>query len=124
MYGTHHIGASTKQAETAIGEEAFRMILEFDEKGVMPNCINKTRPQGKSQIKISIKFKNHNQTVIPQILLALTNAKAVINETKFEEFEGGNTVLARIIIQDSAEIQALLEPSLKEIKEIFDLKFA
>ncbi len=99
------------------------MILEFEEKGVMPNCINKTRPQGKKQIKISIKFKNHNQSVIPNILTALTKAKAVINETRFEEFEGGNTVLAKIVIQDSEEIQTLVDASLREIKEIFDLKY-
>ena len=27
VYGTHHIGASTKQSEQAIGEEAVRIIL-------------------------------------------------------------------------------------------------
>ncbi|CAG9324818.1 unnamed protein product [Blepharisma stoltei] len=29
VYGTHHIGASTKQAENAIGQEALRMILMY-----------------------------------------------------------------------------------------------
>ena len=29
VYGTHHIGASTKQAEAAIGEEAVRIIRKF-----------------------------------------------------------------------------------------------
>ena len=29
VYGTHHCGASTKQAEAAIGEEALRVILKF-----------------------------------------------------------------------------------------------
>lgn len=30
VYGSHHIGASTKQAEAAIGDEAVRIIKKFD----------------------------------------------------------------------------------------------
>jgi len=43
VYGTHHIGASTKQAETAIGEEAVRIIKKFASAGQVDNenCVNK-----------------------------------------------------------------------------------
>ena len=42
-YGTHHIGASTKQAENAIGEEAVRIIKKFKGTGEVDidNCVNK-----------------------------------------------------------------------------------
>lgn len=29
VYGTHHCGASTQQAESAIGNEALRVIVKF-----------------------------------------------------------------------------------------------
>lgn len=45
VYGTHHIGASTKQAEQAIGEEAVRIIKKFVSTGGVDNenSVNKER---------------------------------------------------------------------------------
>ena len=40
LYITHHIGASTLQAQEAIAEEAVRVILTYAEDGEVPNCIN------------------------------------------------------------------------------------
>lgn len=43
VYGTHHIGASTKQSESAIGDEAVRIIKKFAKTGAVDseNCVNK-----------------------------------------------------------------------------------
>ncbi|CAN5343372.1 N/A [soil metagenome] len=38
--GTHHIGASTEQAQNAIAEEAVRIVREFVATGHAPNCVN------------------------------------------------------------------------------------
>lgn len=40
VYLTHHIGASTKQAQDAIAEEAARVITTFLQDGEVPNCVN------------------------------------------------------------------------------------
>ncbi|NNE45951.1 MAG: hydroxyacid dehydrogenase [Rhodothermales bacterium] len=40
VYLTHHIGASTTQAQVAIAEEAERVIRQYAEKGVVSNCVN------------------------------------------------------------------------------------
>jgi D-3-phosphoglycerate dehydrogenase len=40
VYGTHHIGASTDQAQEAIAEETIRILQEFRDKGVVPNLVN------------------------------------------------------------------------------------
>ncbi|MCB2156579.1 hydroxyacid dehydrogenase [bacterium] len=40
LIGTHHIGASTNQAQDAIAEETIRIIREFATKGEVPNCVN------------------------------------------------------------------------------------
>mgnify|MGYP000108329131 CR=1 FL=1 len=38
--GTHHIGASTEQAQNAIAAEAVRICAEFVRNGQVPNCVN------------------------------------------------------------------------------------
>jgi D-3-phosphoglycerate dehydrogenase len=40
VYGTHHIGASTEQAQDAIVEETIRILQEFRDNGVVPNLVN------------------------------------------------------------------------------------
>jgi D-3-phosphoglycerate dehydrogenase / 2-oxoglutarate reductase len=42
-YGSHHIGASTKQSEAAIGDEAVRIIKKYAATGAIDNanCVNK-----------------------------------------------------------------------------------
>ena len=44
MYGTHHVGASTRQAENAIADEAVRIVRSFLTTGAVPNCVNLSRP--------------------------------------------------------------------------------
>ena len=40
LCGSHHIGASTEQAQSAIAEEAMRIIETFIQTGVVLNCVN------------------------------------------------------------------------------------
>jgi len=40
FYGTHHIGASTDQAQSAVAEEAVRIIREFKSSGNVLHCVN------------------------------------------------------------------------------------
>lgn len=40
VYGTHHIGASTAQAQEAIAAEAVRIITVFEATGDVPNAVN------------------------------------------------------------------------------------
>jgi len=40
LVGTHHIGASTTQAQLAVADEAIRILAEFAGTGHVPNCVN------------------------------------------------------------------------------------
>lgn len=40
VYLTHHIGASTEQAQDAIADEAARVIEAYSSRGEVPNCVN------------------------------------------------------------------------------------
>ena len=43
VYGTHHIGASTQQAQDAVGEETYRVLSHFLETGEALNWVNPPR---------------------------------------------------------------------------------
>jgi D-3-phosphoglycerate dehydrogenase / 2-oxoglutarate reductase len=45
VYGTHHIGASTDQAQEAIAAETVRIVSEYKLTGIAPNVINQ-KPTG------------------------------------------------------------------------------
>ena len=49
VYGTHHIGASTKQSEAEIGQESVRICKAFDANGVLDdgNWVNKAEQASK-----------------------------------------------------------------------------
>jgi D-3-phosphoglycerate dehydrogenase len=40
VQGSHHIGASTAQAQDAVAEEVLRIVREFQDEGHVPNCVN------------------------------------------------------------------------------------
>ena len=40
LYGTHHIGASTDQAQTAVAEETVRIVREYKNTGKVINAVN------------------------------------------------------------------------------------
>lgn len=50
VYLTHHIGASTDQATTAIGDEAVRIITTYANEGVVPNCVNLAEHTGATHL--------------------------------------------------------------------------
>ena len=41
VYGTHHVGASTDQAQVAIAHEVIRIVQAFQATGEVPNCVNR-----------------------------------------------------------------------------------
>ena len=59
VYGTQHIGASTKQSEQAIGEETVRIIRKFAESGRVDNenWVNKEVTNTQQNL-IRIRHKN------------------------------------------------------------------
>ena len=53
VYGTHHIGASTDQAQSAIAAEAVRIAKVFATTGEVPNCVNiETHSPAKCQMVV------------------------------------------------------------------------
>jgi D-3-phosphoglycerate dehydrogenase len=58
VYGTHHCGASTAQAESAIGSEALRVIKKFAVSGEVDeaNTVNKQKSSG-DLAKVVVRYR-------------------------------------------------------------------
>lgn len=90
VYGTHHIGASTEQSEAAIGEEAARMVVEFNKSGLLPNCVN--LGLFKNNQIIYIRY-NNNPNALANILLALNSSNVNVFDIKIDAFNNGSNCI-------------------------------
>jgi D-3-phosphoglycerate dehydrogenase len=57
VYGTHHIGASTDQAQIAIAHEVIHIVGEYLQSGVVPNCVNRLARSSASHI-LAVRHRN------------------------------------------------------------------
>ncbi|MGE5092016.1 MAG: NAD(P)-dependent oxidoreductase, partial [Bacillota bacterium] len=58
VYGTHHVGASTEQAQVAIAHEVLRIVEAFKTTGEVPNCVNRL---AKSSAKYVLAIRHQNR---------------------------------------------------------------
>ncbi|AIE84390.1 phosphoglycerate dehydrogenase [Fimbriimonas ginsengisoli] len=52
IYATHHIGASTEQAQEAVADETVRIVREYLLTGMVPNVVNVKRGEAASHVLI------------------------------------------------------------------------
>jgi D-3-phosphoglycerate dehydrogenase len=57
LYGTHHIGASTEQAQMAVAEEVVRIVAHFKETGEALHCVNVAQPIANPTLIVQMKNK-------------------------------------------------------------------
>ncbi len=94
LYMTHHIGASTQQAQDATAMEAARVILTFDQEGDVPNCVNLVE---QSQATHQITVRHRDQVgVLAGVLDEMRRADWNIQEMSNRIFEGGEAAVASI----------------------------
>jgi D-3-phosphoglycerate dehydrogenase len=124
LYGTHHIGASTDQAQEAIAAETVRIIQAFKETGKVPNVINLAR---RTPATHALVIRHRDRPgVLAQVLDAIRVAHINVQEMENIIFEGGEAAVARINLESEpppetlsrlrAENADILELSLLEIR--------
>jgi D-3-phosphoglycerate dehydrogenase len=106
LYGTHHIGASTEQAQQAIAEEAIRIIETFVKSGVVPNCVNlATRTPAKWQLIV----RHYDRVgVLAFVMDQIRRANINIEEVQNIVFEGAAAASCRLQL-DTQPDEKLLE---------------
>ncbi len=106
VYGTHHIGASTDQAQEAIAEEAVRIVRTFKETGKVPNVVNLAR---KSPATHRLVVRHRDRPgVLAHVFDRLRDAQINVQETENIVFEGAEAAVARINL-DGAPKPAMLQ---------------
>jgi len=106
VYGTHHIGASTNQAQEAVAAETVRIIRTFKDTGKVPNVVNLCRKSPATHI-LSIRHKD-TPGVGAFIFGRLANAGINAHETENVIFEDAAAAIARIYV-DQAPPATLLD---------------
>lgn len=96
VYGTHHIGASTEQAQEAIADEAVRIVESFLTRGEVPNCVNLAK---KTQARFQLIVRHYDKVgVLANVLGELREAGINAQELENTIFEGGSAACCKIQI--------------------------
>ena len=94
LYGTHHIGASTDQAQEAIAAETVRIIQSFKETGKVPNVVNLAAHTPATH-RLVVRHRDR-PGVLAQVLDAIKAEQINVQEMENVVFEGAEAAVARI----------------------------
>nr|MBA3255643.1 hydroxyacid dehydrogenase [Pyrinomonadaceae bacterium] len=118
LYGTHHIGASTDQAQEAIAAETVRIVREFKETGKVPNVVNLAR-QTPATHRLVVRHLDR-PGVLANVLDAIKAEQINVQEMENIVFEGAAAAVARINLDNVASPQ-MLERLRTENADIIEL---
>ncbi|MED5507529.1 MAG: phosphoglycerate dehydrogenase [Planctomycetota bacterium] len=108
VYGTHHVGASTKQAQESTAMEAVRIISSYRDTGDVPNCVNKSSASRGAAL---LTVRHLNQPgVLAKVFDILSRSAVNVEEMENLIYEGGKSACARIQVGKS--------PSMNDIEAI------
>jgi len=106
VYGTHHIGASTDQAQEAIAAETVHIIQSFKETGQVPNVVNLAQRTPATH-RLVVRHRDR-PGVLAQVLDAIKAEHINVQEMENIVFEGAEAAVARINL-DKAPSSATLD---------------
>jgi len=106
VYGTHHIGASTDQAQEAIAAEVVRIVASFSTTGRVPNVVNLARRTPATHVLV-IRHRDR-PGVLAHVFEHLRAADINTQETENIVFDGAEAAIARINV-DRPPSQAQLD---------------
>jgi len=97
IYGTHHIGASTEQAQEAIATETVRIVRTFKETGKVPNVVNLAKS---TPVTCTLVVRHLDRPgVLASVLDAISLARINVQEMENIVFEGAEAAVARINLE-------------------------
>src|SRR5919206_1379351 len=124
LYGTHHIGASTDQAQEAIAAETVRIIRTFKETGKVPNVVNLAARTPATHLLV-VRHRDR-PGVLASVLDRIRAESINVQEMENIIFEGSEAAVARINLEAALPVEVLerlkaenadiLELSLLEIR--------
>jgi D-3-phosphoglycerate dehydrogenase len=118
VIGTHHIGASTDQAQEAIAAETVRIVREYAESGRAPNTVNLARRSPACCLLVVRHFDRVG--VLAAVFARIREAGINVQETENIVFDGAKAAVARISLSD-APSDAVLDTIRKSSPDIIEL---
>jgi D-3-phosphoglycerate dehydrogenase len=118
VYGTHHIGASTDQAQEAIAAETVRIVASYKDTGKVPNVVNLAKKTPATHMLV-VRHRDR-PGVLAHVFDHLRSGDINVQETENVIFEGAQAAVARINL-DGAPPDALLKTIQDGNADILDL---
>lgn len=110
IYVTHHIGASTEQAQDAVAQETVNIIKHFVHSGVIDHWVNRAKV---TDAKYQLVVKHYDKPgVLASVLDVIRTGNINIEEIENIIFEGGIAACCTMKLQTAATAEML-----KSIKE-------
>lgn len=105
VYGTHHIGASTAQAQEAVGDEVCRIVETFRDRGRVLNCVNLS---DMPQTPVTLVVRHLDRVgVLAGVLTTLQTDGISVGTMENLIFKGNEAAVARIQLRDTPSTSAL-----------------
>jgi D-3-phosphoglycerate dehydrogenase len=105
LYGTHHIGASTEQAQEAIAAETVRIIRSYKEMGTVPNAVN-LAARTPATHRLVVRHRDR-PGVLAHIFDQLRRRNLNVQETENVVFAGAESAVARINVDGQPDTELL-----------------
>ena len=105
VFGTHHIGASTNQAQEAIADETVRIIRTFKDTGKVPNVVNLAKQTPATHMLV-VRHRD-KPGVLAHVFEYLRIAHLNVQETENIIFDGAHAAVARINLDGAPSDRAL-----------------
>jgi D-3-phosphoglycerate dehydrogenase len=118
VYGTHHIGASTEQAQEAIAAETVRIVVAYKDTGKVPNVVNLATKTPATHMLV-VRHLDH-PGVLADVFDRLRAGHINVQETENIIFEGAQAAVAHINL-DSEPSAAILAGIREGNRDILDL---
>jgi D-3-phosphoglycerate dehydrogenase / 2-oxoglutarate reductase len=119
VYGTHHIGASTTQAQEAIAAETVRIVRTFKDTGKVPNVVNLAKRTPATHMLV-VRHRDR-PGVLAHVFAHLRQANLNVQETENIVFEGAQAAVARINL-DAEPTAALCDKIKTGNADVLDLQ--
>jgi D-3-phosphoglycerate dehydrogenase len=118
VYGTHHVGASTDQAQEAIAAESVRIVKSYKDTGKVPNVVNLAKHTPATHMLV-VRHRDC-PGVLAHVFDHLRSGEINVQETENVIFEGAQAAVARINL-DRPPSAALLKQIQEGNSDILDL---
>jgi D-3-phosphoglycerate dehydrogenase len=118
VYGTHHVGASTDQAQDAIAAETVRIVKSYKDTGRVPNVVNLAKHTPATHMLV-VRHRDR-PGVLAHVFDHLRSSEINVQETENIIFEGAQAAVARINL-DGTPSAALLKQIQDGNSDILDL---